>query len=63
MTWLLTAAAVLATRGPAYRIPTRAVAGATPGEVVLVGGGDPTLAIDDNGHYPGAARLTSWPNK
>lgn len=56
-TKLLTAAAVLATRGPAYRIPTRAVAGATPGEVVLVGGGDPTLAIDDNGHYPGAARL------
>ena len=56
-TKLLTAAAVLATRGPAYRIPTRVVAGAQPGEVVLVGGGDPTLAVDDSGTYPGAARL------
>ena len=48
---------VLAARGPAYRIPTRAVAGANPGEVVIVGGGDPTLAVDKNGFYPGAARL------
>jgi D-alanyl-D-alanine carboxypeptidase/D-alanyl-D-alanine-endopeptidase (penicillin-binding protein 4) len=54
---LLTAAAVLATRGPNYRIPTRAVAGATPGDVVLVGGGDPTLAIDENAAYRDAARL------
>jgi serine-type D-Ala-D-Ala carboxypeptidase/endopeptidase (penicillin-binding protein 4) len=54
---LNTAAAVLATRGPNYRIPTRAVAGSNPGEVVLVGGGDPTLAINATGSYPGAARL------
>jgi serine-type D-Ala-D-Ala carboxypeptidase/endopeptidase (penicillin-binding protein 4) len=54
---LTTAAAVLATRGPDYRIPTRAVAGGSPGEVVLVGGGDPTLAINATGSYPGAARL------
>ena len=54
---LVTAVAVLATLGPAHQIPTVALAGAEPGEVVLVGGGDPTLAIDGNGTYPGAARL------
>nr|WP_319461610.1 D-alanyl-D-alanine carboxypeptidase/D-alanyl-D-alanine-endopeptidase [Micromonospora sp. RTP1Z1] len=57
VTKLATAVTVLAARGPAYRIPTRAVAGATPGEVVIVGGGDPTLAVDKDGFYPGAARL------
>jgi serine-type D-Ala-D-Ala carboxypeptidase/endopeptidase (penicillin-binding protein 4) len=54
---LVTAAAVLATLGPAHRIPTVAVAGEQPGEVYLVGGGDPTLAIDKGGTYPDAARL------
>jgi D-alanyl-D-alanine carboxypeptidase/D-alanyl-D-alanine-endopeptidase (penicillin-binding protein 4) len=54
---LTTAVAVLAVRGPNYRIPTKAVAGNSPGEVVLVGGGDPTLAINKTGSYPGAARL------
>ncbi|MGN9778558.1 D-alanyl-D-alanine carboxypeptidase/D-alanyl-D-alanine endopeptidase [Micromonospora sp. H33] len=57
VTKLVTGVTVLAARGPGHRIPTRAVAGATPGEVVLVGGGDPTLAVDRNGFYPGAARL------
>ena len=56
-TKLLTAATVLAARGPAYRLTTRAVAGAEPGEVVLVGGGDPTLSIGADGQFPGAARL------
>jgi D-alanyl-D-alanine carboxypeptidase/D-alanyl-D-alanine-endopeptidase (penicillin-binding protein 4) len=54
---LLTAAAVLQTRGPNYRIPTRVVAGASPGEVVIIGGGDPTLAAGEVSAYPGAARL------
>ncbi len=54
---LLTAAAVLTARGPDYRIATRAVAGTAPGEVVLVGGGDPTLAASATMSYPGAARL------
>jgi D-alanyl-D-alanine carboxypeptidase/D-alanyl-D-alanine-endopeptidase (penicillin-binding protein 4) len=54
---LPTAAAVLAARGPAYRIPTQVVAGAAPGEVILVGGGDPSLAVGGTGSYPGAARL------
>jgi serine-type D-Ala-D-Ala carboxypeptidase/endopeptidase (penicillin-binding protein 4) len=56
-TKIATAAAVLATRGPGFRISTRAVAGNAPGEVVLVGGGDPTLAVGATGSYPGAARL------
>jgi D-alanyl-D-alanine carboxypeptidase/D-alanyl-D-alanine-endopeptidase (penicillin-binding protein 4) len=56
-TKLLTAATVLAARGPAYRLTTRAVAGSKPGEVVLIGGGDPTLAVNANGQFPGAARL------
>lgn len=54
---LVTAATVLAGRGPAYQIPTTVAAGDSLGEVVLVGGGDPTLAIDETGAYPGAARL------
>ncbi|GAA2528450.1 D-alanyl-D-alanine carboxypeptidase [Winogradskya humida] len=56
-TKLLTAATVLAARGPAYRLVTRAVAGVAPGEVVLVGGGDPTLSVGADGQFPGAARL------
>ncbi|WP_268244842.1 D-alanyl-D-alanine carboxypeptidase/D-alanyl-D-alanine endopeptidase [Pilimelia anulata] len=54
---LVTALAVLSARGPAYRIATRAVAGERPGDVVLVGGGDPTLSADGAGTYPFAARL------
>jgi D-alanyl-D-alanine carboxypeptidase/D-alanyl-D-alanine-endopeptidase (penicillin-binding protein 4) len=54
---VLTAAAVLVTRGPNHRIPTQAVAGASPGDVVLVGGGDPTLAAGGTAYYRGAARL------
>ncbi|MGC4784418.1 D-alanyl-D-alanine carboxypeptidase/D-alanyl-D-alanine endopeptidase [Micromonospora zamorensis] len=57
VTKLATAVTVLAAREPGYRIPTRAVAGAKAGEVVIIGGGDPTLAIDKKGYYPGAARL------
>ncbi|GAA0815485.1 hypothetical protein GCM10009524_56100 [Spirilliplanes yamanashiensis] len=56
-TKLVTAAAVLASRGAAYRIPTRVVAGARPGEVVIVGGGDPTLGAGSRSAYPGVARL------
>jgi len=56
-TKLLTAATVLASRGPGYRLSTTAVAGSAPGEVVLVGGGDPTLSVNAKGLYPGAARL------
>lgn len=56
-TKLVTAVTVLAARGSAYRIATRVVAGSAPGEVVIVGGGDPTLAVNATGSYLGAARL------
>ncbi|GIE79892.1 hypothetical protein Aph02nite_58420 [Actinoplanes philippinensis] len=58
-TKVLTAATVLAARGAAYRLETRVVAGSTPGEVVIIGGGDATLAVeeDDRDLFPGAARL------
>lgn len=56
-TKLVTAATVLATHGPAHQLTTVVVAGARPGEVVLVGGGDPTLAAGPEGFYPDAARL------
>ncbi|MDQ1286771.1 MAG: hypothetical protein QG622_336 [Actinomycetota bacterium] len=41
---ILTAAAALASLGPDTTLPTRAVAGTSAGEVVLVGGGDVLLA-------------------
>ncbi|HEY2505422.1 MAG TPA: D-alanyl-D-alanine carboxypeptidase/D-alanyl-D-alanine-endopeptidase [Streptosporangiaceae bacterium] len=41
---LATAAAALQVLGPAARFRTRVVAGAGPSSIVLVGGGDPTLA-------------------
>lgn len=56
-TKLVTAAAVLATRGPEYRITTRVVAGANPGEVVLIGAGDATLGVSSKKFYQGAAQL------
>ena len=57
VTKLVTASAVLTERGPTYRLTTRVVAGQKPGEVVLVGGGDPTLATNGHSVYPQAARL------
>ncbi|HWS32888.1 MAG TPA: D-alanyl-D-alanine carboxypeptidase/D-alanyl-D-alanine-endopeptidase [Actinoplanes sp.] len=58
-TKVLTAATVLAARGAAYRLETRVVAGAEPGEVVIVGAGDATMAVKkaDKDLFPGAARL------
>jgi D-alanyl-D-alanine carboxypeptidase/D-alanyl-D-alanine-endopeptidase (penicillin-binding protein 4) len=52
---LLTAVAALTTLDPADTLETTVVAGATPGEVVLVGGGDPTLSrTAPSQTYPGA---------
>jgi serine-type D-Ala-D-Ala carboxypeptidase/endopeptidase (penicillin-binding protein 4) len=52
---LLTAAAALTTLDPSDTLATTVVAGTTPGEVVLVGGGDPTLSrTAPSQTYPGA---------
>jgi D-alanyl-D-alanine carboxypeptidase/D-alanyl-D-alanine-endopeptidase (penicillin-binding protein 4) len=58
---LATAAALLTVYRPTDRITTRVVAGASPGTVVLVGAGDPTLtaaAPGQAGAYPDAARIS-----
>ncbi|SFK88897.1 D-alanyl-D-alanine carboxypeptidase / D-alanyl-D-alanine-endopeptidase (penicillin-binding protein 4) [Geodermatophilus ruber] len=55
---LLTAVAALTTLGPEETLETTVVAGAGPGEVVLVGGGDPTLSrTAPSQTYPGAATM------
>ncbi|TQN37738.1 D-alanyl-D-alanine carboxypeptidase/D-alanyl-D-alanine-endopeptidase (penicillin-binding protein 4) [Blastococcus colisei] len=55
---LLTAAAALLSLDPAETLTTTVVAGSTPGEVVLVGGGDPTLSrTSPSQTYPGAATV------
>ena len=57
-TKLLTAAAALTVLGPQYRIQTTVVPGASAGQVVLVGGGDPTLATaPPAGFVPAPASL------
>jgi serine-type D-Ala-D-Ala carboxypeptidase/endopeptidase (penicillin-binding protein 4) len=45
-TKLATALASLALLGGGARFTTRVVAGAAPGSIILVGGGDPTLAVN-----------------
>ena len=56
---IATAVAALTALPPEQRLTTRVMAGATPGEVVLVGGGDPTLAGPKApATYPAPARLT-----
>ena len=57
----LTAAAALNVLGPDYQISTKVYAGSTPGTVVLVGGGDPTLSALGAGQesvYRGAPKLS-----
>lgn len=58
---VLTAAALLSVRQPDDRLATRVVAGAKPGEVVLVGGGDATLSAAAPGRptsFAGAGRVS-----
>jgi len=56
-----TAVAALAVLGPAARFTTRVVRGPAPGSVILVGGGDPTLAAGrvPASDYPRPATLAS----
>jgi D-alanyl-D-alanine carboxypeptidase/D-alanyl-D-alanine-endopeptidase (penicillin-binding protein 4) len=58
---LLTAAAALLSLDHAHQLVTKVVQGEQPGEVIIVGGGDPTLSSLKPGlvsMYPGAAHLT-----
>jgi D-alanyl-D-alanine carboxypeptidase/D-alanyl-D-alanine-endopeptidase (penicillin-binding protein 4) len=54
---VLTAAAALEVLGPDYRFTTTVQAGSSPNTIVLIGGGDPTLARYGDNVYPGSASL------
>ncbi|SNS71292.1 D-alanyl-D-alanine carboxypeptidase/D-alanyl-D-alanine endopeptidase [Rhodococcoides kyotonense] len=59
-TKVLTAAAAMLALPQEHRVTTKVVKGTTPGEIVLVAGGDPTLTaqpVGTPGFYPGAARI------
>jgi D-alanyl-D-alanine carboxypeptidase/D-alanyl-D-alanine-endopeptidase (penicillin-binding protein 4) len=60
-TKLVTSAAALAALGPGATFTTTVVRGATENSVILVGGGDPTLAVHPfpAGQYPRPATLAS----
>jgi D-alanyl-D-alanine carboxypeptidase/D-alanyl-D-alanine-endopeptidase (penicillin-binding protein 4) len=60
-TKLATGLAALAVLGGAARFTTRVVHGAAPGSIILVGGGDPTLAVNPfpARDYPQPATLAS----
>jgi D-alanyl-D-alanine carboxypeptidase/D-alanyl-D-alanine-endopeptidase (penicillin-binding protein 4) len=64
-TKLATSVAALDVLGPAARFATRVVAGATPSAIVLVGGGDPTLAAGrpPAADYPQPATLAALAGK
>ena len=54
---VLTAAAAVSALGPDYRLTTKVVDGTTPGTIVLVGGGDPTLSAGGGSVYTNAPSI------
>ena len=54
---ILTAAAALEVLGPGHRFTTRVVAGEKPEQIVLVGGGDPTLTARNDRNLTGFTRI------
>ncbi|MGF7122899.1 D-alanyl-D-alanine carboxypeptidase/D-alanyl-D-alanine endopeptidase [Rhodococcus sp. BE178] len=59
-TKILTAAAAMLALPADHRVATQVVQGSRPGEIVLVGDGDPTLTAQpagQPGYYPGAPRI------
>jgi D-alanyl-D-alanine carboxypeptidase/D-alanyl-D-alanine-endopeptidase (penicillin-binding protein 4) len=62
----LTSAAALAVLGPDYRVSTTVLKTATPGQIVLVGGGDVTLSrlpSGQNSFYTGAPKIQDLANQ
>jgi serine-type D-Ala-D-Ala carboxypeptidase/endopeptidase (penicillin-binding protein 4) len=55
---ILTAAAALEVLRPGHRFTTRVVAGETPEQIVLVGGGDPMLTARDDRNLEGFTRIS-----
>lgn len=60
---VITAATALKVLGPEARLKTRVVAGSTPGSVIIIGGGDPTLSAGNGSVYPGAPKLRELAEK
>jgi len=54
----LTAAAALNILGPSAQLSTKVIDGSSPGTIVLVGGGDPTLSTTPNSFYDGAPLIS-----
>lgn len=60
---VLSSAAALAVLGPDHRVPTTVVLGSQPGQVVLVGGGDITLASGTSNIYTDSASMVDLANQ
>ena len=56
---LLTAATVIKILGAGAQLSTKVIDGTSEGTIVLVGGGDPTLATTSNGVYEGAPLISN----
>ena len=58
VTQLLTAASAIKILGAGTQLSTKVVLGSSPGTIVLVGGGDPTLATTSDSVYEGAPLIS-----